>query len=207
MLASGKEVQPANISATSDSSSVLVPLTNSLYVRGEISDSDRVLVDVGTGFLVDKVGQDTHSQTPTSKVSPIIACLQKLKSAEQFYNAKVEELSTNLKDLENVIQRKQTNARTVEEGTSHNFQGRPYCVGTLLTPAYSSAPEDYGFAKFASRSVMINKTYGISIISDVITPRPTTSQNQSPGEQIHQTPALTVGYSAPEARHTLSSAA
>lgn len=38
-----------------DSNSVLVPLTNSLYVRGELANSDSVLVDVGTGFLVEKV--------------------------------------------------------------------------------------------------------------------------------------------------------
>lgn len=34
---------------------VLVPLTNSLYVRGELSDPTRVIVDVGTGFYVEKV--------------------------------------------------------------------------------------------------------------------------------------------------------
>lgn len=37
------------------SNAVLVPLTNSLYVNGELTNTDRVLVDVGTGFLVDKV--------------------------------------------------------------------------------------------------------------------------------------------------------
>ncbi|KAJ0352575.1 hypothetical protein KNSL1_002486 [Colletotrichum chrysophilum] len=36
--------------------SVLVPLTNSLYVRGELSDPKHVIVDVGTGFYVEKVG-------------------------------------------------------------------------------------------------------------------------------------------------------
>lgn len=35
--------------------SVLVPLTNSLYVRGELANADSVLVDVGTGFLLEKV--------------------------------------------------------------------------------------------------------------------------------------------------------
>lgn len=40
---------------------------------------------------------------------------QKLKSAEKFYDGKVEELGANLKDLELIVQRKQTNARTVEE--------------------------------------------------------------------------------------------
>ncbi|CAM1507333.1 Fc.00g069740.m01.CDS01 [Cosmosporella sp. VM-42] len=75
------------------SNSVLVPLTNSLYVRGELSDAETVMVDVGTGFLIEK----------------------KLKSAEQFYEAKVDELSNNLKDLEVIVQRKQQNARTIEE--------------------------------------------------------------------------------------------
>lgn len=36
--------------------SILVPLTNSLYVRGELSDPKHVIVDVGTGFYVEKVG-------------------------------------------------------------------------------------------------------------------------------------------------------
>ncbi|KAF4451035.1 Prolyl-tRNA synthetase [Fusarium austroafricanum] len=79
--------------APEGANSVLVPLTNSLYVRGELADADTVLVDVGTGFLVEK----------------------KLKSAEKFYETKVEELGNNLKDLEVIVQRKQTNARTIEE--------------------------------------------------------------------------------------------
>ncbi|KEY67463.1 hypothetical protein S7711_02383 [Stachybotrys chartarum IBT 7711] len=42
--------------APADATSVLVPLTNSLYVRGDLTDTNKVLVDVGTGFLVEKVG-------------------------------------------------------------------------------------------------------------------------------------------------------
>lgn len=34
---------------------MLVPLTNSLYVRGEIPQTDQVMVDIGTGYLVQKV--------------------------------------------------------------------------------------------------------------------------------------------------------
>ncbi|KAH7326712.1 Prefoldin [Stachybotrys elegans] len=79
--------------APEGSTNVLVPLTNSLYVRGELSDTERVLVDVGTGFLVEK----------------------KLKSAEKFYEGKVQELSDNLKSLEAIVQRKQMNARSIEE--------------------------------------------------------------------------------------------
>ncbi|GKT48403.1 prefoldin subunit 5 [Colletotrichum spaethianum] len=38
----------------SSEKSVLVPLTNSLYVRGELSDPKHVIVDIGTGFYVEK---------------------------------------------------------------------------------------------------------------------------------------------------------
>ena len=34
---------------------VLVPLTNSLYVPGKLSDAEHVIVDVGTGYYVKKV--------------------------------------------------------------------------------------------------------------------------------------------------------
>jgi prefoldin alpha subunit len=34
---------------------VLVPLTSSLYVRGKLSSPDKVIVDIGTGFYVEKV--------------------------------------------------------------------------------------------------------------------------------------------------------
>lgn len=35
---------------------ILVPLTSSLYVKGKFADREKVLVDVGTGFYVEKVG-------------------------------------------------------------------------------------------------------------------------------------------------------
>lgn len=35
---------------------LLVPLTSSLYVKGKLADREKVLVDVGTGFYVEKVG-------------------------------------------------------------------------------------------------------------------------------------------------------
>lgn len=34
---------------------ILIPLTSSLYVPGRIKDTDNVLVDVGTGYFVEKV--------------------------------------------------------------------------------------------------------------------------------------------------------
>lgn len=43
---------------------------------------------------------------------------QKLKSAEKFYDAKVKEVGNSLKELEAIVQRKQMNVRTIEEGMS-----------------------------------------------------------------------------------------
>jgi prefoldin alpha subunit len=42
---------------------ILVPLTSSLYVPGTLADTNNVIVDVGTGFYVEKVGSDIQAQT------------------------------------------------------------------------------------------------------------------------------------------------
>lgn len=34
---------------------ILIPLTSSLYIPGRIKDTENVLVDVGTGYFVEKV--------------------------------------------------------------------------------------------------------------------------------------------------------
>ncbi|KAK0754273.1 putative prefoldin subunit 5 [Schizothecium vesticola] len=72
---------------------ILVPLTNSLYVKGKLADPEHVIVDVGTGFFVEK---DT-------------------KAASEFYEAKVGELEANIKDIEAIVQNKTNSLRVVEE--------------------------------------------------------------------------------------------
>ena len=72
---------------------LLVPLTPSLYVPGKLADTEHVLVDVGTGFYVEKSTSD----------------------AENFYNEKIDELGNNIKDLESVVNGKANNLRVVEE--------------------------------------------------------------------------------------------
>ncbi|KAK1827206.1 Prefoldin [Podospora conica] len=72
---------------------ILVPLTNSLYVKGKLADPKHVIVDVGTGFFVEK---DT-------------------KAASEFYEAKVGELGANIKELEAIVQNKTNSLRVVEE--------------------------------------------------------------------------------------------
>ena len=72
---------------------ILVPLTSSLYVPGKLADTENVIVDVGTGFYVEKTTED----------------------AQKLYDGKVEELGINIKDLENIVNGKANNLRMVEE--------------------------------------------------------------------------------------------
>ena len=70
-----------------------MPLTSSLYVPGTVADTEHVIVDIGTGFYVEKTTGD----------------------AQKFYEGKVEELGKNIKDLENIVNGKANNLRMVEE--------------------------------------------------------------------------------------------
>ncbi|TGZ83305.1 Prefoldin alpha subunit [Ascodesmis nigricans] len=72
---------------------ILVPLTTSLYIPGKLADTEKVLVDVGTGYYVEKSTTD----------------------AEKFYQSKVDGLGKSLADLEKVIAQKSQNLRIVED--------------------------------------------------------------------------------------------
>lgn len=71
-----------------------MPLTSSLYVPGTLASTETVLVDVGTGFFVEKTTEQ----------------------AKAFYEGKAEELGRNVKDLEQIVNGKAQNLRMVEEG-------------------------------------------------------------------------------------------
>ncbi|KAJ9647905.1 subunit of tubulin prefoldin [Coniosporium apollinis] len=81
------------LTAKKADSPILVPLTPSLYVPGRLTDVSTVLVDVGTGFYVEKSTAD----------------------AQDFYKRKIEDLSRNLKELEAIVQGKGKNLSVVEE--------------------------------------------------------------------------------------------
>mmetsp|Transcript_7576 Transcript_7576/g.17374 ORF Transcript_7576/g.17374 Transcript_7576/m.17374 type:complete len:166 (+) Transcript_7576:16-513(+) len=51
----------SELSPTSEGRDVMVPLTSSLYVPGKLRDPDRLLVEIGTGFYVEKSAKDTGS--------------------------------------------------------------------------------------------------------------------------------------------------
>ncbi|KAJ8108104.1 hypothetical protein OPT61_g8404 [Boeremia exigua] len=81
------------ISTSTSEKTLLVPLTSSLYVPGKLTDHEHVLVDVGTGFFVEK----------------------DIPSAKDFYERKVKDIQDSLKDLEGVVNSKAQNVRVVEE--------------------------------------------------------------------------------------------
>jgi hypothetical protein len=49
------QTHPKTNPTSSTGKPILVPLTTSLYVPGTLADPDNVIVDVGTGFYVEKV--------------------------------------------------------------------------------------------------------------------------------------------------------
>ena len=89
--------EPQKLHVTNDTEpkpqNLLVPLTPSLYVPAKLSSVRNVLVDVGTGFYVEKSPED----------------------AQTFYDEKVEELEKNLKDLEKLVQSKGRSVSLVED--------------------------------------------------------------------------------------------
>lgn len=73
---------------------ILIPLTASLYVPGTLTSVSTVLVDVGTGYYVEK----------------------SIADAQVFYKKKVDGIQQNITDLEKIITQKSQNVRIVEEG-------------------------------------------------------------------------------------------
>ncbi|ORY07870.1 Prefoldin-domain-containing protein [Basidiobolus meristosporus CBS 931.73] len=70
---------------------ILIPLTNSLYVPGTLGNVSNVIIDVGTGYYVEKSTQDAHS----------------------FYQGKVDYLQNNLDKLQETVTGKQNNLRVL----------------------------------------------------------------------------------------------
>jgi prefoldin alpha subunit len=68
-----------------------VPLTNSFYVPGKLSDPDHVIVEVGTGYFVQQLRAFCWSQ-------PSLISFDAFRRAQavKHYTPKVEYVRTNL---------------------------------------------------------------------------------------------------------------
>uniref|UniRef100_A0A6T8P8S8 Prefoldin subunit 5 n=1 Tax=Hemiselmis andersenii TaxID=464988 RepID=A0A6T8P8S8_HEMAN len=64
---------------------VMVPMTSSLYVKGTLASAEKVLIDVGTGYYVEK----------------------SLEAADEYMKRKVEYLGENMQRLEaNIVEKR-----------------------------------------------------------------------------------------------------
>ncbi|KAJ3075762.1 subunit of tubulin prefoldin [Podochytrium sp. JEL0797] len=64
---------------------ILIPLTSSLYVPGKLDNVDKVIVDIGTGYMMDK----------------------SIPDAKDFYKTKVGFLKENLEGLQESISQRE----------------------------------------------------------------------------------------------------
>ncbi|KKA30202.1 hypothetical protein TD95_001904 [Thielaviopsis punctulata] len=101
----------ARANAPEEAEGALVPLTTSLYVRGTLTDKKRVLIDIGTGFLVEK----------------------SLPDAIKYYEAKTTGLTKSLQELEGVITSKTLNVQAVEETLRQKMMAAQAAQSTAQT--------------------------------------------------------------------------
>lgn len=96
---------------------ILIPLTSSLYVPGKIKDTVNVLMDVGTGYFVEKVGSGlfkTVVRAPSAD-STRHCRPQSTKAAKASYNQKQLALRSSLATLQSQIEQKQNNFQSTTE--------------------------------------------------------------------------------------------
>ncbi|PWN99445.1 putative prefoldin subunit 5, partial [Tilletiopsis washingtonensis] len=83
----------AALGPSAEGKETLVPLSASLYVPGRLRSTHTVIVDVGTGYFVEK----------------------DVESAATMYDGKVAALEANLQELQATILRKEDNLRVVRD--------------------------------------------------------------------------------------------
>ncbi|CAG8887127.1 unnamed protein product [Penicillium egyptiacum] len=121
---------------------ILVPLTSSLYVKGRLTDREKVLVDVGTGFYVEKVCGDGDKSgiLVIGLIGLTICFVQTAPKAVAFYDNKVKGLDANLQELEKIVQTKSSQLRIVEESECHFPDNRRRDSCCLVKPHLLTSP-------------------------------------------------------------------
>ncbi|KAJ1858400.1 subunit of tubulin prefoldin [Coemansia sp. RSA 2703] len=72
---------------------IMIPLTNSLYVPGRLSNVESVLVDVGTGYYAEKSNEE----------------------ANKYYENKIKFVGENAKKIQETVEQKQNSYRGLLE--------------------------------------------------------------------------------------------
>ncbi|KAF8941202.1 subunit of tubulin prefoldin [Haplosporangium gracile] len=88
------------VDASNKDKTILVPLTSSLYVPGKLANVEKVIVDIGTGYYVEKTTED----------------------AIKFYNSKVDFVKENLEKIQATVVQKQGNLRSLVDMMQYKLQ-------------------------------------------------------------------------------------
>lgn len=72
---------------------ILIPATTSLYIPGIMKDNDKFMVDVGTGYYVEKNAKDSV----------------------EFYQKKIDKLNQESQQIQKIIQEKSKTSLSVEQ--------------------------------------------------------------------------------------------
>jgi prefoldin alpha subunit len=104
----------SELSPESDGKEVMVPLTESVYVPGKIRDPSKLLVDLGTGFYVEKSSKDTTSFLDR-KLKIVDANSENVTTAAQVTKQNIESLTMTM-------QGKMMEIRARQEGQRHRAQ-------------------------------------------------------------------------------------
>lgn len=105
---SASQTAVGELSPASEGKDVMVPLTESVYVPGKIRDPSKFLVEIGTGFYVEKSNKDTTSFLDR-KLKLVDANSENIAKAIQFTRQ-------NLESVNMAMQGKMLEIRARQEG-------------------------------------------------------------------------------------------
>ncbi|KYO44123.1 prefoldin subunit 5 [Alligator mississippiensis] len=88
------------LNKSNEGKELLVPLTSSMYVPGKLSDVNHVLIDVGTGYYVEKSADN----------------------ARDFFKRKIDFLTKQMEKIQPALQEKHTMKQVVAEVLSQKIQ-------------------------------------------------------------------------------------
>mmetsp|Transcript_43983 Transcript_43983/g.106074 ORF Transcript_43983/g.106074 Transcript_43983/m.106074 type:complete len:166 (+) Transcript_43983:84-581(+) len=101
----------SELSPASEGKEVMVPLTESVYVPGKIRDPNKLLVEIGTGFFVEKSSKETSAFLDRK--------LKLCDSNSENVTKIIQVTQQNLESINVTMQGKMMEIRARQEGQRH----------------------------------------------------------------------------------------
>jgi prefoldin alpha subunit len=74
-----------------------------MYVPGKLKSCEKVLVDIGTGYYVEKVGSQCCVYGPQYHACIHVFLLQTTKEADEFYQRKLDYVVQNIERMQKAM--------------------------------------------------------------------------------------------------------